>query len=494
MRQIKESGSQLLRTVNDLLDVSRLEEGRLQIEQIPFRMTDVLSSCCDLFLRKCVGRKIQLSIIPSPEVSRDYLGDPHRIKQIVCNYLSNAIKFTEDGGSIELRFEPWNAEQQAAHDEQQRRIDAQETQRQEETQQPESDRQQRQAQQRQQEHLEVCAAQQEAFKFEKPNGAYYRVSVTDTGRGIDKAKRRRLFTRFSQLNTSDSRTHGGSGLGLSICKELGMLMGGTVGCESVTEKGSTFWVILDLPSADTLSASMTRLHQEDEIGRVILGPRSALVQEIPNDSAILIADDSLTVQTILRRYLHKAGYINVTSCSDAIQAKRAFIDADTSGQPYRLIFLDKFMPGGNGPALLSEMRAMGCTAVVTLTTADPTDLQTARAMGFDAVLCKPFTYEEVRAVCASASASSPGSDITTDNNSTATTTHNTADINPTTTATRSTTDVHSDATTGEIPASLTPTTTISTPPGVTADAPSSQEMLTLDNPSEGGDDLPLGSN
>jgi signal transduction histidine kinase/ActR/RegA family two-component response regulator len=199
---VRESGVSLERVLNDILDLARVESGRLEIEATPFRLSDLISGTSALFAVRADNKGLKFSQ-PCLESDPTWLvGDAVRIRQILANFLANAIKFTADG-SVKLAVDmapDQNSEGQAM-----RLI----------------------------------------------------IAVSDTGPGIEPQDLARLFNRFEQIDASITRAHGGSGLGLAICQSLAQLMGGTVSAESVVGVGSTFRLELTLPVAAVPGAMAT---------------------------------------------------------------------------------------------------------------------------------------------------------------------------------------------------------------------------------------------
>ena len=187
LRQIHESAQILSDTLSDILDLSKIEAGHLAIEVMPFRLRETLESALRTFEPLAQARGLTLASELDTRLPAHVLGDPLRVRQIVANFVSNAIKFTERGGV----------------------------------------------------RIEVAPA----------GNALIRLSVIDTGPGITKDVQARLFHPFTQADDSITRRYGGTGLGLSICRELSALMGGRVGVKSTPGEGSCFWAELPLPEA-----------------------------------------------------------------------------------------------------------------------------------------------------------------------------------------------------------------------------------------------------
>jgi two-component system, sensor histidine kinase len=198
---VRESGVSLERVLNDILDLARVESGRLEIEATPFRLSDLISGTSALFAVRADNKGLKFSQPCLESDSTWLVGDAVRIRQILANFLANAIKFTADG-SVKLAVDmvpDQNGESQAMR---------------------------------------------------------LTIAVSDTGPGIESQDLARLFNRFEQIDASITRAHGGSGLGLAICQSLAQLMGGTVSAESVVGVGSIFRLELTLPVA-TVPSTMT---------------------------------------------------------------------------------------------------------------------------------------------------------------------------------------------------------------------------------------------
>ncbi|WP_005224244.1 response regulator [Marichromatium purpuratum] len=194
--KIHRSGRSLLAILNDVLDVSRIESGKIEIEQAPFRLTTVLDNLATLMTATTKRTALNLAIVPPSCSEWPLCGDALRLGQVLTNLANNAIKFT-DSGSVEVRVDP----------------------------------------------IETTDTR-----------VWLRFSVKDTGIGIDLATRTRLFQPFGQADVSTTRRFGGSGLGLVISRRLVELMGGRMGLESRPGVGSTFWFELSFSrlAADTL--------------------------------------------------------------------------------------------------------------------------------------------------------------------------------------------------------------------------------------------------
>jgi CheY-like chemotaxis protein/nitrogen-specific signal transduction histidine kinase len=179
---IKSSSDFLLSTVNEILDLSKIEAGKLKVETIPFSLEEALVSTCNTFGLKAAEKNISLTYYMDQALPDALVGDPFRLKQVLFNLVSNAIKFTESG-SVEIHCRLENADQDSAR---------------------------------------------------------IQIQVSDTGIGILPENLHTIFEDFSQADSSTTRKYGGTGLGLSICKKLLELQGGHIKVESQPGEGTTF--------------------------------------------------------------------------------------------------------------------------------------------------------------------------------------------------------------------------------------------------------------
>ncbi|WP_298833849.1 PAS domain S-box protein [uncultured Piscinibacter sp.] len=187
LAQIVDSTQSLAGIISDILDLSKVEAGRITLEDVPFGLRDTLAAVHHAYLSLAEGKGLALVLSVADALPQTVRGDPLRVRQILTNLVANAIKFTERGSV---------------------RIEA------------------------------------------TLRGETIRLAVHDTGPGIDEQTQRRLFTPFSQADDSTTRRYGGTGLGLSICRELAQLMGGSVGVNSAPGYGSAFWADLPLPASE----------------------------------------------------------------------------------------------------------------------------------------------------------------------------------------------------------------------------------------------------
>ncbi len=187
-RLIKNSAESLLAVINDILDFSKIEAGQLHLESVPFNLKRTIQETLRPFETEARNKNIALSLVYGPETPEHFVSDPSRIRQILNNLLSNALKFT-DHGAIRIEVSCRNHRE---------------------------------------ERSEIM------------------VRIEDTGIGIPTEQLTRIFDKFTQADNSTTRVFGGTGLGLAICKQLVGMLGGAIGVESSVEEGSTFWFTLEL--------------------------------------------------------------------------------------------------------------------------------------------------------------------------------------------------------------------------------------------------------
>ena len=212
--KIDSSAKALLSLLNDILDFSKVEAGQLDIENITFNMDQVFDNLSAVVSQKAQEKELEFIIDQDMEIPNELVGDPFRLGQILLNYVSNAIKFTQTG--------------------------------------------------------EIVVKSEILQRSEKK--LFVRFSVKDTGIGLTQEQQDKLFQPFTQADASTTRKYGGTGLGLSICKKLVELMGGEIGIESVHGHGSTFWFtcLFEVPVAHEKVSKDYTLLAEDLKGQRVL--------------------------------------------------------------------------------------------------------------------------------------------------------------------------------------------------------------------------------
>ncbi len=199
------SSRRLLELINDLLDIAKIEAGKMQLRLATVSLIDTLEGLVTLIRPQAEKKQVRLFIEVSPRLPLIET-DPGKLQQVVFNFLANAVKFTPPGGTVTLRA------QSAASPETLRR--------------------------------EPAAPRQNAVSIDPADATHIRISVADTGPGIADEDQDRIFEKFTQLDPGVTKSHGGTGLGLTIAKELTAMLGGTLAVDSTPGRGATFSVTL----------------------------------------------------------------------------------------------------------------------------------------------------------------------------------------------------------------------------------------------------------
>jgi signal transduction histidine kinase/CheY-like chemotaxis protein len=224
-RTVQESGQALLEIVTDILDFAKVESGKIELEQIPFELPEVLAGAVRMTEARARAKGLDLLWEPDKKLPREVQGDPGRLRQVLLNLISNAIKFTEKGRVV----------------------------------------------------VRARAVER------KNRVARLRFEIEDTGIGISEEALPKLFQKFSQVDSSIARRYGGTGLGLAVCKSLVDLMAGDIGVQSTLGKGSTFWFEVALPEGSA------KLDRAQPTGAPRPGVPVLVVDDNPVNSRLLVA-------------------------------------------------------------------------------------------------------------------------------------------------------------------------------------------------------------
>jgi len=328
--KIRVSASALLHLINDILDFSKIEAGRLDIERRDFQLQDVLEALADLFASHAAQRDIELIVHRVPAVPSALIGDPLRVRQILVNLVGNAVKFTQ-AGEVYV-------------------------------------------------HVTALEARQHRVRL--------RFEVRDTGIGIAPEALDRLFESFTQADDSTTRRYGGTGLGLTISRQLVDLMGGRMGVHSEPGKGSTFWFELTL-------ARQPGVPQP-------LGQRATDLRGLK----VLVVDDSPLNREMLTQVVGSFGLV-VEAAATGDQALER-LRAAAGHSPFRLVLMDWRMPGLDGLEASRRIRedpALSGLRIV-MVTAFGHDHEKCRCdeIGVDGFLHKPIRqsvlFDTLMRVCA----------------------------------------------------------------------------------------------
>jgi PAS domain S-box-containing protein len=312
---IRSSGDSLLNIINDILDFSKIESGKFELEPIPFDLQITLIEVAELLNSKCIDKRIELILHYDPDAPRYFFADPGRIRQILMNLTGNAIKFT-DHGHVLIKVEALNQTESEAD---------------------------------------------------------IRISVEDTGIGIAEKHINTLFDSFAQADASTTRKYGGTGLGLTISKQLVELMEGEIKVESKLGEGSLFSIEMKLP-----------LTQE-------AGIKPPAHVDLSNMRA-LIVDDNEVNRKVLKTYLNN-WLISVECASSGKEALECMEAAVKAKQPFHTALLDYHMPEMDGETLAKEIvknSPLHDTRLLLLTSsAQRGDARHFKEVGYSAYMVKP---------------------------------------------------------------------------------------------------------
>jgi PAS domain S-box-containing protein len=315
--KVHNAGTSLLAVINDILDFSKIEAGKLEMETTEFKLDEVIGSVTTLTAQKAHEKGLEFLAHVAPGIPEWLLGDPLRLGQILTNFVNNAVKFTERG---EIRL-----------------------------------------------NIELAERTGEKVQL--------KLSVADTGIGMTRDQSAKLFQPFTQADMSTTRKHGGTGLGLTICRRLVELMGGRIWLESEPGVGSTFYFTVWLG----------------------VGEAKGSGKKIPERLAelrVLVVDDNPAAREILQEPLSTmTGRVDtVASGSEAITALRQHDDKD----PYDIVFMDWRMPGMDGLLASRHIKCdetLGHQPAIVLVTAFGREevREEAERLQLDGFLVKPVT-------------------------------------------------------------------------------------------------------
>ncbi len=318
LNTIHSAAGNLLSIINDILDLAKIEAGKIQMESIGFSFKELIGQTLGVMAFSAEEKGLALTVSNFDEnISPVFVGDPHRISQVLTNLVSNAIKFT-DKGKVELSINV----------------------------------------------LE-----------ENANTQTLQVQVKDTGIGIDEGFIEHLFDKFSQENESTTRTRGGTGLGMSICKELVELMGGKIYAKSKKGAGTTISFIIALNKGTT--------------AEVPVKSTTTFEEGFLSGKKILVVDDNdmnrLLAEVILQNY--GAEIINAENGEQAIKMIEEKPD---------LVLMDIQMPVLNGFDAARKLREMGVSVPMIALTANAIQGEREKCMasGMDDYISKPFVEEQ----------------------------------------------------------------------------------------------------
>ncbi len=325
------SGKSLLQLINDILDFSKIEAGRLQTEVIECNTQQFLGDVNSFLRPLALEKSLKFDILQCGELPSIFYTDPVRVRQCLVNLVGNAIKFTKKG------------------------------------------------------HVYINVSTEQHHGKD-----YMRFDIEDTGIGIPEEKQRTIFEAFTQADGSTTRKFGGTGLGLTITKQLTELLGGTISVKSNMGKGSVFTILLPagvkLDETDSINAYniMNDLMTEPENTKAFIKGRTG---------KILVAEDAEANQALIRVLLERLGHevVIAENGKDAVQA----LENDES---FELVFMDMMMPVMSGYDATKKLRARGCDLPIIALTANAMkgDDQKCYEAGCNEYITKPIDRDRLQ--------------------------------------------------------------------------------------------------
>ena len=363
---IKVSNEHLLAIINGILDLSKVESGKMTIDSIPMNISSLCNEVVSLFAVKARQRGLTLDYHYTEALSPYTKGDPVRIKQIMVNLVNNAIKFTREGGRVTIDVK--HMENNPYED-------------------------------KYGNHKSICSHElqvEQASHYNTDDRGSVKhqdmtlcIEVTDTGVGIKPESLEAIFDAYDQANKSTHRLYGGTGLGLSVCKSLVELMGGYIEVDSAVGIGTTFTVLLPLPPID--EAHYESWQDSNDFG--MTEPSHELIGHI-----LLVEDDSVNAM-IAKKALNNSGH-TVTHVTDGQQAIEVF---SLNPEQYDVILMDHHMPimdGVQATIKLHELYDPQALPPIIALTANAMDGERKKYLdvGMQDYCTKPFKQEQLNAL------------------------------------------------------------------------------------------------
>jgi Amt family ammonium transporter len=332
---IKRNGDHLLEIINSILDLSKIEAGRLAVESLPCNPCAMVAELASFMRVRAASKRLELAVEFRGPVPRQITSDPTRLRQILINLIGNAIKFTERG-SVRVIVGL----------------------------------------------VDACAASC-ALQFE----------IVDTGIGMSAAELDRVFEPFTQADVSTTRLFGGTGLGLSICRRLADMLGGTLTAVSVPGEGSRF--VLTVPTGPLAGVPLVAAPSE-AVGEGESPNQPLLRTPVPavlKGRRILLAEDGPENQFLISHFLRRAG-AEVTIVDNGQLAVDAVLQSEAGREQFDVVLMDVQMPVLDGHAATRQLRRRGFVRPIVAVTAHAMneDREKSLAAGCDEFVTKPVNY------------------------------------------------------------------------------------------------------
>ncbi|MCB9858429.1 MAG: PAS domain S-box protein [Phycisphaerales bacterium] len=353
---IRRNGEHLLSIINDILDLSKIQAGKMTVEILPVDLARTVHDVVALMNVRAIAKDVSLRVLSDGPIPATVDCDPVRLRQILMNLVGNAVKFTEVGG------------------------------------------------------VEIVVSYSPEGMF----GPTLSIAVRDTGVGMTREQMTKLFAAFHQADTSMTRRFGGTGLGLMISMRLAELLGGDLTAESETGKGSVFtlWLPVGRPDVKMLSPTSFESAQAsiDAQNDGATAPTSVAVekpQTAPLEGLrILLVEDGPDNQRLIAFHLRKSGAVVTLADNGQVAVEAMTIDSTLDGTPrdpapFDVVLMDMQMPVMDGYEATRRLRAMGCRAPIVALTAHAMEGDREKCIdaGCDDYATKPIDRKRLVEVC-----------------------------------------------------------------------------------------------
>ena len=315
LHTLKRNGQHMMRILSDILDLAKIEAGKVEVERLPVSPCEIVNDVVEVMRNAAAEKEIGFDVTYLGKIPARILTDPTRLRQILINLVGNAIKFTDEGG-VRLVVQL---------------IDAGE------------------------------------------GNAMLRFSVGDTGPGLSPEAKQRIFASFSQADASTTREFGGTGLGLTISRQLAQFLGGDISLESIEGQGSTFTLTIDAGSL----AGVPMLDRPEQMGlESDVSPEEddstasflASIKDEGPGGRILLVEDGEDNRLLIAFTLEKSGF-EVAHAENGQSGVGLALAARDAGQPFDLIVMDMQMPVMDGYEATRRLREAGDTVIIIALTA-----------------------------------------------------------------------------------------------------------------------------
>ena len=336
LRTIQHNGNHLLGIINDILDISKIEAGKMTVEQLVCSPCSIVGEVASLMRARAIAKNLSLQVEFAGPIPETIHTDPTRLRQILINLLGNAVKFTHAGG------------------------------------------------------VRLVVRMMDPIDTPNPHIGF---EVIDTGVGMTPEQRTSIFKPFSQADTSMTRRFGGTGLGLTISRRLAQMLGGDIFCKSDPGKGSSFLVVVETGSL----AGIRILDATDEAIRgKVEQPSKVETAKIRLSGRVLLAEDGPDNQRLIAFLLRQRGAMVEVAENGQVAVEKT-LQARDAGQPFDCILMDMQMPVLDGYAATRQLREAGCRLPIIALTAHAMrgDRERCLEAGCDDYLAKPIDRAEL---------------------------------------------------------------------------------------------------